>query len=123
MAGVTRNAPLHNYCKNRSVKCPRPTFLVWHVTCAHIPRNKRMATRMNVMKLLQEVRGLTELPNQHLPKAVVGQFLLQQFMPRFKTPGARHIIRIIVQDPPDIPHPVRIIHLTKSPKATASAQF
>ena len=68
-----------------------------------------MATRMNVMKLLQEVRGLTELPNQHLPKAVVG---LQQFIPRFKTPGTRRLITIIVQDPPDIPHPVRIIHLS-----------
>ena len=82
-----------------------------------------MATRMNVMKLLQEVRGLAELPNQHPPKALMGPLLLQQFMPKFRTPGAKRILRIVVQDPPDIPHPVKILFLTQGSSSTASAQF
>jgi hypothetical protein len=71
-----------------------------------------MATRMNVMKLLQEVRGLAELPNQHPPKAVIGPLLLQQFMPRMRTPSARRTLTVIVKDPPDIPQPVKIVFLT-----------
>jgi len=71
-----------------------------------------MATRMNVMKLLQEVRGLNELPNQHPPRALMGPLLLQQFMPKFRRPGAKRTLTIIVKDPPDIPNPVKIIYLT-----------
>jgi hypothetical protein len=82
-----------------------------------------MATRMNVMKLLQEVRGLAELSFQPPPKAVMGPLLLQQFMPKFRTPGAKRTLRIIVQDPPDIPHPVKILYLTRGCSSTASAQF
>lgn len=82
-----------------------------------------MATRMNVMKLLQEVQGLANLPNQHPPKALIGPLLLPHFMPRMKNPAARRTICVIVQDPPDIPHPVKIVYLDRESDSPASAQF
>lgn len=82
-----------------------------------------MATRMNLMTLLQEVRGMAELPNQHPPKAIVGPLLLQQFIPKFRTPGAKRTLTVIVQDPPDIPHPVKIIYVTATSGPAFPAQF
>jgi hypothetical protein len=75
-----------------------------------------MATRMNMMKLLQEVRGLAEFTNQPPPPArFIGPLLLQQYLPKVRIPGAtRKNLRIIVQDPPDIPNPVKITYIRSS---------
>ena len=70
-----------------------------------------MATRMNIMKLMQEVRGFAEFSAQNQPTRTVAPFLLDQFMPKLRNPRFKRTLRIIVQDPPDIPNPVRITYL------------
>jgi hypothetical protein len=61
------------------------------------------------MKLLQEVQGLAERPNHNPPRA----FVLQQFLPKMRTPGRKRTLTVIVKDPPDIPQPVKIVFLSQ----------
>ncbi len=79
-----------------------------------------MATRMNIMKLMQEVRGLAEFPGQFPATRGVAPFLLDQFLPKLRNPRLKRTLRIIVQDPPDIPNPVKIIHLSASARGSIS---
>ena len=79
-----------------------------------------MATRINIMKLLQETRGFAEITNRQPQGRPLGPILLQSRSVGFRN-GAlkrKRNIRINMQDPPDIPHPVKITHL---PKKAASA--
>jgi hypothetical protein len=71
-----------------------------------------MATRMNMMKLLLEVRGLAQLINRRLPNRVPGPLLLQWYPFKSRSAAARRkwTLRIDIQDPPDIPQPVPIIY-------------
>jgi len=81
-----------------------------------------MATRMNMLKLLLETRGLADLTNRRPVGRQPGLLTL-----RLRSSGPRRglaaknkrTLRVDMQDPPDIPHPVRINHL-KHPPAPAS---
>jgi hypothetical protein len=63
------------------------------------------------MKLLQEARGLSEITTRQ-PQSRAAAAPLQLRAIRWKATGprAKKTIRIAIQDPPDIPHPVRIVH-------------
>jgi hypothetical protein len=94
----------------------------WHVNCIHLFRNERMATRMNMMKLLQEVRGFAEFTNQHPAARQIGPLMLPLYWSKTRNPCAKRTLRIIVQDPPDIPNPVKITYISAHFRSTASAE-
>jgi hypothetical protein len=72
-----------------------------------------MANRMNMLKLLQEVRGFANFTSRRPQARQAGAMLLQLRSIRFKGANGprRRTLRIIIQDPPDIPHPVKIVHI------------
>jgi hypothetical protein len=76
-----------------------------------------MATRMNIMKLLQETRGLAQVTNRCPAPRSPATLALQIRPPALRGLRApqKQVIRIAMQDPPDIPHPVKIWHLKESP--------
>jgi hypothetical protein len=82
-----------------------------------------MATRINIMKLLQEVRGLAEITNRHAQGRSGSPGILQLRGIRWKESHGRRrrTIRIDMQDPPDIPHPVKIIYSEPDSRPSASA--
>lgn len=77
-----------------------------------------MATKMNMLKLLQEVRGFAQFttkPNEPRPS---GPLLLQFRGPVLRRANAKRkrIIRIDMREPLDIPQPVPIIYLKQNPE-------
>jgi hypothetical protein len=84
-----------------------------------------MAAKMNVMKLLQEIRGL----------AIFSSRRVQSALPVFPSipwrarsgqpigPRRKRFIRVDMQQPSmDIPNPVKITHLPASPSAGQPSQ-
>jgi hypothetical protein len=72
-----------------------------------------MATRMNMLKLLQEVSGFADFTLRRRPNRQPGALLLPL---RWRTlrgakEARKRIIRIDMRDLPDIPHPVAIRHV------------
>ncbi len=67
-----------------------------------------MATKINLIKLLQESRGLAELTDRNPRPRHPGPLCvpLQPVSSRIKRP--KKVIHIVMQDPPDIPHPITI---------------
>jgi len=67
-----------------------------------------------MLKLLQETQGLADVTNRKPPARSAAALVLQIRPPSFRPPRNKYkrIIHILVQDPPDIPHPVRIRHIT-----------
>ena len=65
------------------------------------------------MKMLQEIRGLAQITNRRPPPKSPGLFLMQlrSHLSRPNFPKQRLVIPIDLQEPPDIPHPVKITHL------------
>ena len=72
-----------------------------------------MATRVNMLKLLQEVRGFAEIANRRPTLRPPGPVLLHARAPspRLGLGQAKRTLKISVQEPPDIPHPVKITYL------------
>jgi hypothetical protein len=77
-----------------------------------------MATRMNMMKLLLEVRGFAEFTNRRLPARPLA-LLLQFNSPRSRSALARRkwTLSVSIQDPPDIPQPVPIKYVGEAAPA------
>jgi hypothetical protein len=75
-----------------------------------------MATRMNMLKLLQEVRGFAQFPTLPADPGPTGPLLLQFRGPRSRRAQARRkkVIRIDMQEPTDIPRPVPITYLAQT---------
>lgn len=73
-----------------------------------------MATKVNLMKLLQEVRGFAQLTNRRPLPRTPGPLLLQAHWLSRRSAGARdkRTLRIKMDNLPDIPHPVKINHIT-----------
>ena len=65
------------------------------------------------MKMLQEIRGFAQITNRRPPTKSPGLFLMQlrSHLSRSALPRQKVIIPIDLQDPPDIPHPVKITHI------------
>ena len=72
-----------------------------------------MATRMKMLKLVQEMRGLAEITNRRPQQRHPVPAVLAVRPPsrRGAAVKRKHFIQIQVQDPPDIPHPVKIKYL------------
>ena len=66
-----------------------------------------------MMKMLQQAKGMAELTGRKPQPRPLSPLLLQVRAPKWKNAGAKQkrIIRLNMQDPPDIPRPVAILHL------------
>jgi hypothetical protein len=82
-----------------------------------------MAGKMNVMKLLQEMRGLdfaNRRPQSKLPALPMAPLRLQPT--RLAPPRRRRLIRIAAASPLDFPQPVKIVHLKGKPSTAPETQ-
>jgi hypothetical protein len=70
-----------------------------------------MATRVKMLKLLQEMSGITSFANRRPQTRTPGALVLPMNGFKSRISPRRQVIRISIQDPPDIPNPVKIIFL------------
>jgi hypothetical protein len=93
------------------------------VTCSHKKRITRMATKVRLMKMMQEIRGLAQITNRRPQTKAPGLFLMQLRSQSGRTglPKQKILIPIDLQDPPDIPHPVKITYIASPIGATEAA--
>jgi hypothetical protein len=72
-----------------------------------------MAAKVQIMKLLQEIRGFAEITNRRPQPRQPGLLLIQLRSHVIHTTAARRkqIIAVDMLERPDIPHPVKITHL------------
>ncbi len=84
-----------------------------------------MATKIKMLKLLQELRGFADLTNRRPQPQSPGLFLLQMRSHVLQTtlPQRKRTLPIDIQGPVEIPAPVRIRHVQGRaiPPATAPA--
>lgn len=83
-----------------------------------------MAGKMNVMKLLQELRGLADFANRR-PSSKLPGFPLapwRAFSARGASARRKRTIRIAIETPTDIPHPVKITHLKNTAAPAPGSQ-
>ena len=82
-----------------------------------------MATRMKLMKFLQEMRGFAEFGRRHPAPRPSALYLMQLRSHVAQTSHARRrlVISIDLKDRPDIPHPVKITHKTATPVLAAES--
>ncbi|HSU54278.1 MAG TPA: hypothetical protein VLT36_09485 [Candidatus Dormibacteraeota bacterium] len=68
-----------------------------------------MATKVRIMKLLQEIRGFADVTQRRPPPKQPGLFLVQLRSHSFtKEPQRKRTISVDMLDRPDIPDPVKI---------------
>lgn len=72
-----------------------------------------MATKVRIMRLLQEIRGLAQITSRRIPSRQPGLFMIQLRSHVNGTTNSRrrYLIPIDLKNPPDIPDPVKIIHI------------
>jgi hypothetical protein len=83
-----------------------------------------MAGKMNVMKMLQEIRGLAVFGHRR-PASKQPGFLQASWRSqsaRGASARRRRTIRIAMQTPTDIPDPVKITHLTNAAPSAPGPQ-
>lgn len=70
-----------------------------------------MANRINIMKMLQEEKGLAQLSGPRPEPRPPVPPVLQVRPPRWRNhrPAGRHIIRVRMEQPADIPETVAIV--------------
>ncbi len=100
-------------------KCAQPLRPLpsWHVTCSHSRENTLMATKVRMLKLLQELRGFAAIANRQ-PQPRSPALLLAQMRPpviQAVLPRRRLSITMVQPDNSDIPHPVKINHSKPEP--------
>jgi hypothetical protein len=80
-----------------------------------------MAAKIQMLKLLQEIRGFAELSNRRPPPRSPGLLLTQirAHMPQNASPKRRLSIRIDPQDRTDVPYRVKINHVKQDPDPAA----
>lgn len=76
-----------------------------------------MATKVKMLKFLQEMRGFSDLSRGFPPHRHSPLFLLQlrSHLAETSRPKRRLLISVDLKDPPDIPAPVKITHLGSNP--------
>ena len=74
-----------------------------------------------MLKLLQEMRGFAEIANRRPPPRATGLVLMQlrSHLTHTRLPPRRRSITVEVQGLADIPHPVKITHLSAGPGPAA----
>lgn len=94
------------------------------MTCVHTVQTERMATKMRILKLLQEIRGLAQITNRRPQPKAPGLFLIQLRTHLTQSTPSRQklVISVDMQNPPDLPHPVKITHLKPTAPERAAAQ-
>jgi hypothetical protein len=72
-----------------------------------------MATRIKLMKLLQEMQGFADMSSRRPQTRRPGLFLLQMrsHIHRTTLSSRKRTLTVEMQDRPDIPNPVKIVHL------------
>ena len=81
-----------------------------------------MATKVRLMKLLQEIRGLADVTNRRPPPRSPGLFLIQLRSHLVHTTQPRQKLIVRAEDPLDhqaVPHPVKITHVPERPNPQA----
>ena len=80
-----------------------------------------MAAKMIVMKLLQEIRGFAEITDRRPPPRSPGLFLMQlrSHTPHTPLPSRKRSIAVEMQNLPEFPTSVKIIHFSQSPTSAA----
>ena len=85
-----------------------------------------MATKVKLMKFLQELRGFAEIRRPQFASKPAPLFLMQlrSHVTQSNRARRRYVIRIDLKDNPDIPHPVKINYVqpkeSDSPTLTAT---
>ena len=76
-----------------------------------------MAMRINILKLMQEIHGFARITHRRPQPRPPGLFLLQIRAHGAPSTLPKRKVNIPVQmeEPVDIPHPIKIHHLTESP--------
>jgi hypothetical protein len=76
-----------------------------------------MATKVKLMKLLQEIRGLAQINQRRPQNKPSGLYLLQLRSHMGQTTAVRRRLKIPIQlhEPPDIPNPVKITFINAQP--------
>ena len=76
-----------------------------------------MATKVKLMKFIQEVRGFTEIGRRQPPAKPSTLFLMQLRAHLTETSQSKRRLRVTVDlsDSQNIPHPVKITHLNGEP--------
>jgi hypothetical protein len=89
----------------------------WHVNCEHIREIERMAAKIKIMKLLQEIRGFADISNRLPQPRPLGLFLLQLRSHLVQTTAVRRKRTIVIQmqGQTEIPYPVKITHMPPDP--------
>jgi hypothetical protein len=91
---------------------------LWHVNCDHAFRIGQMATKIKMLKFLQERTAFTELNRRPAAKpSALYLMQLRQHMLQTSIPKRRLVVRIDPKQNPCIPHPVKILHV-KPPSDT-----
>lgn len=72
-----------------------------------------MATKVRIMKMLQEIRGFAEITQRRPQPRQPGLFLIQlrSHVTYTTATKRKQTITVDMLDHPDIPHPVKITHL------------
>ncbi|HYG22700.1 MAG TPA: hypothetical protein VEH04_07960 [Verrucomicrobiae bacterium] len=70
-----------------------------------------------MLKLLQELRGFSELSRPHSSPKPSALYLMQLRRSRAQRPKYRLVIQIDLQDVATLPTPVKITHITPNPTA------
>ena len=95
----------------------------WHVNCKHCFKNRFMAAKANMLKLLQEIRGFAHMANRRppprLPALVLTQMRASAGQHSFRPRKLSIAINLPAQ--PDIPHQVKIVHVKPAPPAVATS--
>lgn len=86
----------------------------WHVNCGSEVKTD-MATKVKMMKFLQEIRGLAEFGRRYPTPKPSPFFLLQLRSHVAETSHSKRrlVITVDLKDHPDIPHPVKINHVSQ----------
>jgi len=76
-----------------------------------------MAAKVRIKKLRQEIRGLADVTHRRPPTRPSGLFLIQlrSHLAHTSQPRRKLIVCTDAQDLPDVPQPVKIIHVAENP--------
>jgi hypothetical protein len=88
--------------------------LCWHMNCKRCVQENAMATKMNMMKLLQEIRGFSEMDRLQPTPKPSALYLMQLRMRPANRPKQRLEISFDLKDIATLPTPVKITHLAKA---------
>jgi hypothetical protein len=79
-----------------------------------------MAAKLKMLRLLQEMRGFAQITNRRPQARPPGLYLLQlrSHLVGTTSPQGKRTIVIEAQEQPEVPQPVKITHLKRTPLPT-----